>query len=192
LIAYRLWPTWERTQAADALAHMIDAYRLYFQSVRDGYLQQDAGTSPTLDEARLAARIARSQLEASVSRLRAETTPPDRIAKFDRILADSHRFIHAVMSLEAGLITSRPVPPREAFGKLSNDVDFTLYYLASGLRGSPVKADHFPDLREDHHALIESGNSHVDRYALVNVEADRIVNSLNTLIGEILPLAAGG
>jgi uncharacterized membrane protein YccC len=188
LLAYRLWPTWERTQAPEALAHMIDAYRMYFQRVRDGYLHQDAASGVMLDQARLAARIARSGLEASVSRLRAEhATPPERIARFDRILADSHRFIHAVMSLEAGLLTSRPVPPRDAFRKLANDVDFAMYYLSSGLRGSAIEADHFPDLREDHHALLESGNSEVERHALVNTETDRIVNSLNTLIHEILP-----
>jgi hypothetical protein len=42
-------------------------------------------------------------------------------------------------------------------------------------------------LREDHHALLQAGDSRIERYALVNVEADRIVNSLNTLSGEILP-----
>jgi hypothetical protein len=33
---------------------------------------------------------------------------------------------------------------------------------------------------------LESADPHVDRYALVNVEADRITNSLNTLAGEVL------
>jgi hypothetical protein len=45
---------------------------------------------------------------------------------------------------------------------------------------------HLPDLREDHHALRQSGDPHVDRYALVNVETDRMVNSLNTLAGHVL------
>jgi hypothetical protein len=34
--------------------------------------------------------------------------------------------------------------------------------------------------------LIGSGDSLTERYALVNVETDRITNSLNTLSGEIL------
>jgi len=189
LLAYSLWPTWERTQVPEALAGMLESYRAYFQAVRDGYLKQEGATGAALDRARLAARIARSGLEASVARMRAEPgNSADRIAVFDRILADSHRFIHAVMSLEAGLLTSSPVPARDAFRTFSNDVDVTLYYLAAGLRGVAIAASDFPDLREDHHNLIESGDSSIQRYALVNIEADRIVNSLNTLTGEILPL----
>jgi hypothetical protein len=33
---------------------------------------------------------------------------------------------------------------------------------------------------------MRSGDPHVERYALVNVETDRAVNSLNTLSAEIL------
>jgi hypothetical protein len=54
------------------------------------------------------------------------------------------------------------------------------------LRGSPLDREHLPDLREDHHALIHSGDSASERYALVNVETDRITNSLNTLSEELL------
>jgi uncharacterized membrane protein YccC len=196
LLAYRLWPTWERTQAPDALARMLDSYRAYFQAVRDAYLKEEGSTGVALDRTRLAARIARSNLEASVVRMRAEPgNSGDGIARFDRILADSHRFIRAAMALEAGLLTSRPVPGRDAFRTFSNDVDKTLYYLGAGRRGAgtrgrPAAAD-FPDLREDHHALLESGDPHIPRYALVNIEADRIVNSLNTLTCEILPLIEG-
>lgn len=189
LLAYRLWPTWERTHVPEALARMLDSYRAYFQAIRNAYLQQEDSTGAALDRARLAARIARSELEASIARMRAEPgSPADRIATFDRILADSHRFIHAVMSLEACLLTSQPVPARDAFRAFSNHVDITLYYLSSGLRGTPIAPADFPDLREDHHALIESGDSRVQRHALVNTEADRIVNSLNTITGEMLPL----
>jgi hypothetical protein len=90
------------------------------------------------------------------------------------------------MSLEAGLATSAPAPPREAFRKLANDADATLYYLGAALRGSSIEHGHLPDLREDHHGLLQSGDPQVGRYALVNVETDRMVNSLNTLSGHVL------
>lgn len=187
LTAYGLWPTWERTLAPEAAARMLDAYRAYFQAVRDAYLRQEGSAGAALDRARLEARIARSNLEASVARLRAEPgTPAGRIARFDRILADSHRLVHALMSLEGGLQTSRPVPSRQAFGAFANDADRTLYFLAAALRGVPLPD--LPDLREDHHTLVESGDAGVPRYALVNIEADRIVNSLNTLADDIRPL----
>src|SRR5262249_45609027 len=35
LVAYVAWPTWERAQAPEAVAAMLDAYRDYFRAVRD-------------------------------------------------------------------------------------------------------------------------------------------------------------
>jgi hypothetical protein len=49
-----------------------------------------------------------------------------------------------------------------------------------------VQLQEFPDLREDHHVLLQSGDPKIERYALVNVEADRIVNSLNTLREQVM------
>jgi hypothetical protein len=49
----------------------------------------------------------------------------------------------------------------------------------------PARED-LPNLREDHYQMVHSGDGGVDRYALVNVEADRITNSLNTLAEQTL------
>ena len=46
LAAYALWPTWERTRLAESLAAMFDAYRVYFEAVRDAY------ASPTVSRPR--------------------------------------------------------------------------------------------------------------------------------------------
>jgi uncharacterized membrane protein YccC len=191
LAGYWLWPTWERTLTPDLLAEMLDAYRHYVQAVRDAYL--NAGLEPggefaaRLDRTRLAARLARSNAEASLVRLRAEPgVSEDQFAILNKTLVSSHRLVHALMSLEAGLATSAPAPPRDSFRKLANDADATLYFLAAALRGSSIERSHLPDLREDHHALRQSGDPHVGRYALVNVETDRMVNSLNTLSEHVL------
>jgi hypothetical protein len=88
------------------------------------------------------------------------------------------------MALEAGLFRSQPVPAREAFRTFANHVDLTLYLLSAALRGSSARLEKLPDLREDHYQLVHSGDAHVDRYALVNVETDRVTNSLNTLSEE--------
>jgi uncharacterized membrane protein YccC len=187
LAAYWLWPTWEQTQISETLARMLDAYRAYFRAVRDAYLEPEKSFAAPLDRARKAARLGRSNLEAAATRLRSEPGAlAKRLTELDFILANSHRFIHAAMSLEAGLVRSRPVPARDPFRALTTHIDLTLYFLAASLRGSPVSAADFPDLREDHHALVHSGDPAVERYALVNVETDRITNSLNTLTGEIL------
>jgi uncharacterized membrane protein YccC len=187
LLAYRLWPTWERTQVPEALARLLDAYRGYFQAIRDAYLDPTTKFARELDRARQNCRLARSNLEASAARLGTEPgVNPARLTALSAMLANSHRLIHAVMSLEAGLYRSRPVPARAAFRTFANDVDATLYFLAAGLRGAHIEPATLPDLREDHHALLQAGDPRTERYAMVNIETDRITNSLNTLAGEIL------
>ena len=96
-----------------------------------------------------------------------------------------------MMALEAGLFRSQPVPARPAFRAFANNVDATLYFLAAYLRGIPVHPGDLPDLREDHRALLHSGDSHAERYELVNVETDRVTNSLNTLSLEIVQWVGG-
>ncbi len=196
LTAYRVWPTWERTQVPEALARLLDAYRAYFQAVRDAYLhpglEHDPALALRLDQARQACRLARTTLEASVARLRLEPgVTDDRLTTLQAILANSHRLIHAVMALEAGLFRSRPVPARPAFATFANNVDSTLYFLAAYLRGLAVLPGDLPDLREDHRTLVQTGASNVERYELVNVETDRVTNSLNTLSVELVQWVGG-
>jgi uncharacterized membrane protein YccC len=196
LAAYRLWPTWERTQVPEALARLLDAYREYFQAVRDAYLRPGMESDPVLasrlERVRQAGRLARTTLEASVARLWLEPgITADGLTKLHAILANSHRLIHAVMALEAGLFRSQPVPARAEFTTFANNVDSTLYFLAAYLRGVPLKAGDLPDLREDHHALMRAGASGVERYELVNVESDRVTNSLNTLATELVQWMGG-
>lgn len=180
--AYWLWPTWERTQAAESMARLLDAYREYFRAIAEAYIRGEAQRGAELDRKRWAARLARTNMEASVERMSAEPrTAHESPRMMSAMLASSHRMVQAMMSLEAGLSLSRPAPAREAFRRFAHDVELALYYLAAALRGSPMEAQHMPDLREDHHALIASGDSLTERYALVNVETDRITNSLNTL-----------
>jgi uncharacterized membrane protein YccC len=187
LVGYWLWPTWERTQVPEALASMLDAYRVYFRIIRESFLHLEVSYAAELDRARLAARLARSNLEASADRLAAEPGVSEETrAKLAAMLANSHRLVQAIMALEAGLSTSRPAPARAPFRPFANDVELTLYYISAALRGSPLTLDELPDLREAHHALVNSGDPLTERYALVNVETDRITNSLNTLSEEAL------
>jgi uncharacterized membrane protein YccC len=187
LLAYWIWPTWERTQISETMAQMLDAYRVYFRAVRERYTKPDTPAAQEPDSSRVAARLARSNLEASIDRVIAEPgTSAERVSALSAMLASSHRVVHAMMVLEAGLSRSHPVPARDSFHTFAGDVELTLYYLAAALRGSPIHKSELPDLREDHHALVESGDSLTERYALVNVETDRITNSLNTLSEQIL------
>jgi uncharacterized membrane protein YccC len=184
--AYWLWPTWERTQTPELMARLLDAYRQYFRAIREAYINPQGNFAEQLDGSRMEARRSRSNLEASIDRLTSEPgADPKKAAALSGMLASSHRLIHALMALEAGL-ASRTAPPRPAFLPFSNDVELTLYYLSSALRGSDVHRESLPDLREDHNALIRTAVTEPERYALVNTETDRVTNSLNTLSEQVL------
>ena len=175
LVAYWVWPTWERTQAPEAMAAMLDAYRDYFRVVRQAYEQPEAKLDHDLDRTRLAGRRARSNLEASVDRMSVEPrAAEERVRLLAGMLASSHRLAHALMALEAGLALKREPAPRE-FRVFADGVELTLYYLAAVLRGSGMERHALPDLREQHHDFAQTGSG------LAVVETDRITNSLNTL-----------
>jgi uncharacterized membrane protein YccC len=187
LAAYAVWPTWERGRVHETLANLLDAYREYFRAVRESYERPEAALARRLDASRLAARLARSNLEASIDRLSVEPgTSDETLGSLNAILASSHRVAHAIMALEAGLATSEPVPARNQFRAYADAFELTFYYLAAALRGSSMQAEMLPDLRERHHDLVHSGSALMHRYALVNIETDRLTNSANTLREQIL------
>jgi uncharacterized membrane protein YccC len=184
---YAIWPTWERTQVSENLAQMLDRYREYFRHVRYDHTHPEEAHPQELDRSRLAGRLARSNFEASVERLRAEPRfSAEALTLLYRILASSHRLVHAFMALEAGLTRSQPVPARPEFHVFSHVVELTLHSLSAALRGSPLSPEDLPKVREAHNALLHAGDPLAERYALVNVESDRITNSLNTLTGQVL------
>lgn len=186
VVIYWLWPTWESGQISETLAQLLDAYRRYFNAVVLAYAQPETPVQAELEELRTTARLARSNLEASFDRLSAEpVNRANEINALHAILATSHRLVHAIMSMEAGLSHSDPVPVRDAFRTFAKDVDYTLEVLIGILRGAPRFRLTLPDLREDHQRLIQSGDPRRERYALSNVETDRIANSLNTLVMQV-------
>lgn len=186
LLAYAVWPTWERHQVSEALANMLDAYLRYFQAIADACENPQSLDGAVLDRIRRAARLARSQAEASVDRVYAEPGGDSARAKLlGRMLASSHRWVHAVMALEAGLSAARAGAP-EAFRKFRWDIELTLHSLAAALRGSPLASRDLPDLREDHHAMLRSSDRNTESYTVLHIETDRLTNSLNTLTGQVI------
>ena len=183
MIAYALWPTWERTQVGPALADMIELYRVYFRTVIEAY---EGGPISAIDGVRTKGRRARSNAEASLERMSAEPGITDReLNTLNAILVNSHSFVHAVMAMEAGLYHTRTVPARPATLAFAARVDRTLVALADSLRNRRPLPKRLPDLRAAHNAIVEGQGALSDRHALVNVETDRITTSLNTLCEQI-------
>ena len=179
LIAYAIWPTWEKTQVGATLADMIDRYRDYFDAVIQAYAE---GNAAYPGAARVAARLARSNAEASVDRMTAEPgVTRQQIATVGAMMASSHSFVHAVMAMESGLYHTTPVPMRAATREFATEVMEALETVATWLRGRDDPGAHIPDLRAAHTGILRSPASPAERYTLIDRQTDRITTSVNTL-----------
>jgi uncharacterized membrane protein YccC len=182
LLVYVAWPTWERMQVGEMMARLLDSYRIYFLKLLEVLMGGEWASATELDKLRLVSRMARTNAVASVDRMQAEPgTRAEEIALLMGMLASSHRFIHAVLSLEAGMLTATRPTVRNEFRVFAADVVKILEALAAELRGSRAPIAKWPDLREDHRRLTANPLTAGEQYVLANVEADRMTNSLNTM-----------
>jgi uncharacterized membrane protein YccC len=190
LLAYRLWPSWERTRISERIAQMLDAYRNYVRALSQVH-SQDESSIQALEQAQRGARVARSNLEASVDRLSSEPgTTREQMSRLNAVLTSSYRFIHASMALDAIFSQAPTLSNSLPLKTFTSSVEKTLAFLASTLRGTRVPINEFPDLREEHRKMVQARSSASHpveaRFDSINTEADRIANSLNTLAEEIL------
>jgi uncharacterized membrane protein YccC len=182
LAAYAAWPTWEKAQISEVFATLLQAYGKSFREILRAYLHPESADSKERERARRNGRAARSNLEASLDRLAAEPgVQPEQLSRWNAALAASHRFAHSLMALEAAIPEKQGASRQAGFQKFGDDVVRTLELVAAMLRKERLAKKEFPDLREDHNRLLAAGDPATARFELVNVEADRMTNSLNTL-----------
>lgn len=186
MIAYAVWPSWERTQTSAVLADMLQAYREYFMAVVAALA---GGDSNEIDRVRLDGRLARSNAEASVDRARGEPGAKQKeIDALSAILAHSHSFVRAAMALESGIYRTRPVAIRPATVEFTKMVQDVLAVCVACLRAHKPPPRDLPDLREAHNRILGTPELAHTRYTLVNIETDRIVTSLNTIVEQLRTL----
>ncbi|MGA9333542.1 MAG: FUSC family protein [Rudaea sp.] len=180
LIAYLLWPTWERGRVRATLADLLDAHRRYFLSV-------PADEEHARIEARRAGRSARTNAQASLDRLRGE---PRRNAQLtalaESVFANANRFVRAAMALDAAY---QNVPVRQRGEKthaFALAVDNALARVTHALRENTIP-DSGPNLRSEQVALavmLTSGASTPEQRLLADAwidASDRMVDSIDTL-----------
>ena len=73
LLAYAIWPTWERTQISEMMARMLDGYRAYFHAIRNAYERPRSGLRAR-SRPRTNGRPARPFEPGSISRPRCRRT----------------------------------------------------------------------------------------------------------------------
>jgi uncharacterized membrane protein YccC len=182
LVAYLVWPTWERSRLPDLFAALLDAYENSFRSVFQKLLYPASASASERERTRQASRIARSNLETSIERLAAEPgISAEQVAQANAMLAASHRFAHALIALEAGIPEAGVQSPQPQFKQFAEAIEKTLELLSAYLRGGRVVEREFPDLREVYSRMAHQSEAADGRYGFAMVEADRMVNSLNTL-----------
>ena len=190
LLAYVLWPTWERTRVSDVVAEMVEACRSYFRAVAERFGSDEAMVESELDSYRTCWRRTRSNAEASVDRVASEPgANAEQVTLLTSILASSRALVHSIMGLEAAVLQGHARTAPEVFQQFAHDVDFTLYFVSAALRGSPAAAETLPSLREDHSRMLKtrSGFSPIDE--LVLIETDRLTSSVNTLREQVMRFA---
>jgi uncharacterized membrane protein YccC len=186
LLAAVALPNWERRFIPARLAELVEAYRRYLAVVAD--LSADR---VTLHRARAACRLARSNAQASVDRAASEPVHGQAAVELGRaVLSHTHRFIHAVLSIDAVRLPLREAGGSTALAVFLHDAAERLELARTALSTGEPPAT-VPSLRPNHQQLaaellgdpaevggIETATTLVDA-------TDRITNSLDTLLAEL-------
>jgi hypothetical protein len=93
--------------------------------------------------------------------------------------------------VEAGIPEAGALKPRPQFGQFAEAVEKTLELLSAIFRGERVAEREFPDPREIYSRMTHTSDAENGRYAFVTAEADRMVNSLNTLREQVFQWKLG-
>ncbi len=177
LAFYLLWPTWERRHAPALLAAMLDAYAAYWRAIVARIARGAGPDGEALDAIRLAARLARTNAEASIARMRAEPHRGHEVDIYAGVLASAHRLVLAGLRLEALAGTLDALPPAVAAYDDANAA--TLAALSAALRGTPLPPGG-PDPREAQQTLARGVSG--DALVYFAAEADTAANALGTML----------
>jgi uncharacterized membrane protein YccC len=186
VVAALALPAWERRFVPARLGELLLAYREYLQAVAD-----PAAGPARLQKTRAACRLARTNAQASVDRARSEPVRGQAEVELGTtVLAHTHRFIHAMLSVDAV-----QVPLREA-GGLPELADFlgAAGELLDAARGAvlsgapPGKVQDLRPRQEEFAELLAADPERaggIETAATLAEATDRITNSLDTLIAEL-------
>jgi uncharacterized membrane protein YccC len=185
LAASLLLPAWERRFVPARLAELLAAYRRYLDAVADLGVDREE-----LQRARAACRLARSNAQSSVDRAKSEPVAGQREVELGRaVLAHTHRFIHAMLSIDAvrgPLREAGGLPELASFLAAAGEaLDAARHALETG--AEPAGGPRLRPRQERLRAVVEAESGRLGlATAGALVEAtDRITNSLDTLAAEL-------
>ena len=157
LAAYAAWPTWERTHVVDRLADLVEIDGRYGAALLHAWADPAGVDRAALQRLRLAARLARSNAEASVDRWLSEpvgrkpASPNALDAETTQgILAAVRRYVWGALVLHGQLPSTGPVRPD--LHRLGEEVEEAMAAVVVALRtgSAPTR---YPPLRSTQVAL---------------------------------------
>jgi hypothetical protein len=175
LLVYAAWPSWSGHSLRAALAEMLDLHRAYVDALLTAFELGQAPDHERVAELRAAARLARSNTEATIERMAHE---PARTAALDPdvatdVLAALRRNALASLALHAQL-EGEPGAPLPGIKPLRELIGRRLEGLASAVRAGEHAHD-MPELRRAQLALPPEAAERL------GPETDIMVDAINTI-----------
>ena len=195
LAAYAAWPTWERTHVVDRLADLVEIDGRYGAALLHAWADPASADRAALQRLRLAARLARSNAEASVDRWLSEPAgrKPASPNALDAetahgILAAVRRYVWGALVLHGQLPSAGPTRPD--LHRLGDEVEQAMSAVVVALqRGSAPSG--YPPLRATQVALAADLRGASPQAAgdptptaldmVILSETDLMVNAVDTL-----------
>ncbi len=195
LAAYAAWPTWERTHVVDRLADLVEIDGRYGAALLHAWADPASADRAALQRLRLAARLARSNAEASVDRWLSEpagrkpASPNALDAETAQgILAAVRRYVWGALVLHGQLPSAGPTRPD--LHRLGDEVEQAMSAVVVALqRGSAPSG--YPPLRATQVALAADLRGASPQAAgdptptaldmVILSETDLMVNAVDTL-----------
>ena len=137
LVAYAVWPTWERVRVPEQLARLLEAQSRYGATLLEQYADLSRLDVGRLEELRTSARLARSNAEASVARV--ETEPVGRRGgltpdQASAVRAQVRAYALAALALQAHVLQARPIAVEPQLLAFAAQLRSSLDELAAALR----------------------------------------------------------
>jgi len=191
LLAYAVWPTWERVLVSEQVARLLEAQDRYGRAL----LAQYASASPDLSaaqELRAQSRLARTNAEASLGRALAEPGAA-AVEPLVAVGAASRRYALAALALQAHLPQVRGAAAAPELERLSLLLGQASTELVASLRRGR-RPGRIPPLRQAQGALQHRLREDPDDLdaAVLDVEVDQLVSSVLDMAAQLRQAPAVG
>jgi uncharacterized membrane protein YccC len=177
LLAYVIWPTWERGRARATLSDMLEAYASYLRALAQPE-KRDVHR-----EARTTVRTVRTNAQASLDRMQAEPATPRALLELaNALFLNANRLARTAMTLEALLHDCDNLPEQTEVTHFVERAASHLDALATALRHNqpPPPAPELRQLQRSLSSLLAMADDKARAEQLVRI-SDRLVDNVNTL-----------